>query len=337
MEEKSVDFDSKSNVTYIDKLAIILLSPIRRFNKLSIIRILVLRSTVKNWYEIILFKLGIKGACIAHLKSGKAITINDAKSYISLWGIEEIQQEMLKRQRINAKVNRSKKIVEFQFMGGQVLFSYDSPEQLAEIDRVISDQFVEESYKWLDVKGKDVIDVGAYIGDSAIYFALKGARHVYAFEPYPYSYSWALKNVKLNNLEEKITMVNEGCGEKASKVRISEEYHNISRSSLKSFDKGHDIRVSTLGDIVERFNIQSAILKVDCEGCEYGFLLEAKSSDLKRFEQIQIEYHNGYLNLKKKLEQSGFKVLKTFPKKPIKHNIENKNTFIGMIYGRRGT
>jgi predicted O-methyltransferase YrrM len=36
--------------------------------------------------------------------------------------------------------------------------------------------FEEDMYEILDVKGKIVVDVGAYIGDSAIYFALKGAK-----------------------------------------------------------------------------------------------------------------------------------------------------------------
>jgi len=38
-------------------------------------------------------------------------------------------------------------------------------------------------YDWLDVKGKRVLDVGASIGDTAVYFALRGAREVVAFEP----------------------------------------------------------------------------------------------------------------------------------------------------------
>ena len=52
---------------------------------------------------------------------------------------------------------------------------------------LINENFIKEQYKWLDVEGKNVVDVGANIGDTAIYFALKGAKHVYAFEPYPYS------------------------------------------------------------------------------------------------------------------------------------------------------
>ncbi|MGC8615312.1 MAG: hypothetical protein ACP5UU_05865 [Thermoprotei archaeon] len=41
------------------------------------------------------------------------------------------------------------------------------------------------SHSWLSMKGKRVLGVGASIGNSAIYFALRGTREVVAFEPYP--------------------------------------------------------------------------------------------------------------------------------------------------------
>jgi len=40
--------------------------------------------------------------------------------------------------------------------------------------------FEEEDYKFLNVKDKKVLDMGAFVGDSAIYFILKGAKKVYA-------------------------------------------------------------------------------------------------------------------------------------------------------------
>lgn len=58
--------------------------------------------------------------------------------------------------------------------------------------------FLDEPYKCVDVKGKLVIDVGAFNGDSAIYFAIKGAKVVYGFEPYPLACSTARKNLHLN-------------------------------------------------------------------------------------------------------------------------------------------
>ena len=40
------------------------------------------------------------------------------------------------------------------------------------------------------IRGKSVLDVGAFVGDSAMLFALRGARRVVAVEPSPWVYQW---------------------------------------------------------------------------------------------------------------------------------------------------
>jgi len=75
----------------------------------------------------------------------------------------------------------------------------------------------EGDYEQLDVKGKVVIDVGAYIGDSAIYFALKGARKVIAIEPHPGAFAEMLDNTKLNNMESVIIPINAGLASSRAK------------------------------------------------------------------------------------------------------------------------
>ena len=64
-------------------------------------------------------------------------------------------------------------------------------------------------------------------------------------------------------------------------------------------------------------------------------MLKASNPDLRKFEQIMVEYHYGYLNLKKKLEGAGFKVSKTFPKYSLNIAAENKEMIIGYIYAKR--
>ena len=59
--------------------------------------------------------------------------------------------------------------------------------------------FLREDYHDVNIRNKIIIDVGAYIGDSAIYFALKGARKVIAIEPHPGAYAEMLDNIRLNN------------------------------------------------------------------------------------------------------------------------------------------
>ena len=75
-----------------------------------------------------------------------------------------------------------------------MVFRFKTIKDARNIGGLISENLVYEQYKILDVSNKDVVDVGAALGDTAIYFALKGAKHVYAFEPYPYSYNIAKKN-----------------------------------------------------------------------------------------------------------------------------------------------
>jgi FkbM family methyltransferase len=60
---------------------------------------------------------------------------------------------------------------------------------------------------------KIVIDIGANLGDSSLFFAKKGFK-VIGFEPLNKVYEIALENIKLNNLEGKITLVNKGVGAK---------------------------------------------------------------------------------------------------------------------------
>ena len=50
---------------------------------------------------------------------------------------------------------------------------------------------------------------GMNIGNSAIYFALNGAKRVIGLESYPYAFSYAEKNIKLNNLNN-IILLNAG-------------------------------------------------------------------------------------------------------------------------------
>ena len=61
---------------------------------------------------------------------------------------------------------------------------------------ILLSTFLKETYRELNVKNRIVIDVGVYIGDTAIYSALKEASKMYAIEPHPYAYELLVKNVK---------------------------------------------------------------------------------------------------------------------------------------------
>jgi hypothetical protein len=106
-------------------------------------------------------------------------------------------------------------------------------------------------------------------------------------------------------------------------------------SRLASSELGTTIDLMAIKDIVDKYSIKTgSILKMDCEGCEYDAILSASADTLRTFSYIRIEYHYGYKNLKKKLQESGFKVSatipKTDPKDIFKHRTYQK-AFVGML------
>ena len=81
--------------------------------------------------------------------------------------------------------------------------------------------FFEQVYNFLKVEGKTrPIDIGANIGDSSIYFAAKGAKKIIALEPFPKNNNLARKNIELNNLSDKITLLSAGCSGKKGIITL---------------------------------------------------------------------------------------------------------------------
>jgi len=202
--------------------------------------------------------------------------------------------------------------------------------------------FVDNAYQWLPVKNKTVLDIGANIGDSAIYFALSGAAKIICLEPFAKNYELAEKNIKQNNFSNKISIRLAGCSGKRDYAIIDPEYESGGSSILKDFKKGIKVPLLTLEDILKECDVnlgRSIVLKMDCEGCEYDAILSANENTLQRFSHIMIEYHYGYKDLKEKLEKTGFEVSITRPTiynySPDKFN-ENIKFAEGNIFAKNG-
>ena len=109
--------------------------------------------------------------------------------------------------------NTNKNITNISLTKDGISFHYKNhfviidPARFSDLEAV----FFREEYSFLQVKNHDVIDIGMNIGDSAIYFALNGAKRVIGLEPYPYAFYYAEKNIKLNNFNN-IIPINAGYG-----------------------------------------------------------------------------------------------------------------------------
>ena len=215
-------------------------------------------------------------------------------------------------------------------------FCYSTKGERIRAILTIINEFLCEGHIDLDVRGRNVVDIGAYIGDTPIYFALNGARHVYAFEPYPYSCRMAKKNVLANGLAKRITMINAGCGGSKGSMTIRTDEGNLAGSALEASGSGKTVQIMPLNLIVDKYRLKDAALKIDCEGCEYDILLKSKNDVLRRFSGILIEYHYGYAKLVKRLEEAGFVIRHIEQEHAMKNmNVENKEMHGGTLVATR--
>lgn len=191
--------------------------------------------------------------------------------------------------------------------------------------------FWEETYQSLEPMDRSVVDIGASIGDSAIYFALKGASRVIAFEPYPTTWKLACRNVTLNNLQDKVEIINAGVSAVDSTVNIDPRQTLTAGRGLPSKSEGVPVPIYSLNTLVERWNVSDALLKVDCEGAEYGIIRGAKRNVLRLFTRIVMEYHYGIQDLPNLLDSAGFSVTCTRPKRIISRFHEQPCMHLGML------
>jgi len=169
------------------------------------------------------------------------------------------------------------------------------------------------SYGYLNVRGRDVVDIGANIGDSALYFAARGAKHVYAFEPFTQTFHQAKRNIERSPFAERITLLNEGCGDRHRIVRMDPTADGSLWSAVRGADGEMGIQVSTLPEIVDRFGLMDDVLKSNCEGCEYPLLLSTSPKTRQAFAEMGLEYHFGCTELVRLLRGDGFTTHHTSP------------------------
>jgi len=165
---------------------------------------------------------------------------------------------------------------------------------------VLREMFVENVYNLQknDLKNTGVVlDIGANIGTFSIQAAALGAKKVIAVEPERENYIMLCENVKHNNFEDIIISVNYGAGAVAGKAILLGDQTagfikgtrdgNISDDLPKQL-----VNLLTLEDLFKLAGSEFVdVLKVDCEGGEYGLFEPVPDEILKRFKLIKMEYH----------------------------------------------
>ena len=146
------------------------------------------------------------------------------------------------------------------------------------------------------IKSKDIIDVGGFIGDSAIIFEKEfTTKKIYSFEATATNYELMLKTLKLNN-STRIVPINKGLGAKNELLEISYcgSASTMDTKSLAYNDNNtQKCEIIKLDDFVEENKLEIGFIKVDIEGFEQEFLKGAINTIKTQKPAMLISiYHN---------------------------------------------
>ena len=148
---------------------------------------------------------------------------------------------------------------------------------------VLDEIFLMEVYKKSGTMNHAVVDVGASIGDSTLYFASLGAE-VFAFEPHAEFYGLAVQNVKQSGYERRVHLFNQAVAGGSGP--------------------------GTLSQLLSEYSIDHVLLKMDCEGCESNVIMQTEDVAFERIQDIILEFHSDPAAIIGRLRQLGYKVRK---------------------------
>ena len=146
------------------------------------------------------------------------------------------------------------------------------------------------------LRNKDFIDVGCYIGDSALIFTEYTDGKIYSFEPTTRNYNLALKTIELNNCKNIIPVkMALGSKDETLPIKIQGGSSTLTKNTpiYKDESPNEIINVTTLDRFLEDKDLDIGLIKVDIEGFEQEFLKGAEQTIRKHRPTMLLSiYHN---------------------------------------------
>jgi len=181
-----------------------------------------------------------------------------------------------------------------------------------------------------DLQDKAVIQAGAFIGDTPLYYAYRGAT-VYSFEPDVISFHITLENMRLNpQLSKRVVLKNYAIGK--------DEYLDFpakgsgSSSAYETTPNKTRVKSVSVTTILEEFNISHPfLLDLDIKGKEFEVVHDPS---LSKFQMVRIEYstHIGHKKIDlrdeiiRALKEHGFNRLRIYKHNEGKYDLNEHGT-----------
>ena len=185
---------------------------------------------------------------------------------------------------------------------------------------IFSETFLRDiHFSDFNLNDKIVVQAGGFIGDTALYYASRGAI-IYSFEPDINSCTLAFENIKLNpELSKNIVMKNYAIGDD-EEIDFPIEPSGSGGSSAYYLQNKKTIKVKSvsISSILKEFSLENPfLLDLDIKGKEFEVI---NDENIQKFEMVRIEYstHIGDKligsrdDIIKKLLEYGFNKIRIF-------------------------
>jgi FkbM family methyltransferase len=171
----------------------------------------------------------------------------------------------------------------------------------------IKETFLDRFYERFGARIEDgwtVVDIGGGIGDYTLFAAAANPHgKVFAFEPFPESFTLLQQNLAANSVTANVQAFAEAIWSQAGALKIDstlgEPGQFISRSaddpsgSPAAGGSFTQVTSISMADAFARLEITRCdLMKIDCEGAEYPILFNTPEEVLGRVQRIVMEYHD---------------------------------------------
>ncbi len=259
---------------------------------------------------------------IRQQKDNKSIRVNLPPERI-IWYIE-----MYKRGIKIEEIDWERRLITWRYQNILLTARWEQAEDNATISQVYGDKLLGECFE-----NMRIIDIGGYIGDTALMFIHGGAREVCVVEPSPENLKLLKKNIEQNSCTNRVYIFPVAIGgqDGTAQFVIDENHpdtHHLSAlsESIIPLQKNWrnlrtvEVPIWTFERLLKELGWEEVdFVKVDCEGGEYPLFIQTPPEALRRVKTYYVEYHSGIEPLERRLSEIGYHLEKlpnrytTFP------------------------
>ncbi|MDW8043455.1 MAG: FkbM family methyltransferase [Nitrososphaerota archaeon] len=249
----------------------------------------VARRLVRNWYKLLLFA-ALRRPSVFELRGGARLSMNGRTLLKILVRVVHTSDKI---------VHIDDKEIGVKYFGHVIKVPIS---MLSNPNIVLSDEeSLEKGYDF-DVRDEVILDIGAYIGDTPLYWIYKGAAKVVAVEPVPEHYQLLLENCKglpvvpiLGSVGSKVPNIPDLVGSQGYGIKKAQDANEFL-----------DVPVLDLLDLVNTY--KPSVVKINCEGCEYFLVDQLLKLPTYNVRKLALQIHRfgerGYQDLLKTLEKA---------------------------------